>query len=79
MFEYTVMRECTAPLNRSQEGFLKLASARALCLTTFYSCPSISGVFQKFRDFLEGLEVVWEFRSCPELRIVQRDERRGQE
>ena len=52
-----VTSECTALLNWSQEGFRTLASARALCLTTFYSCLGISGVFQKFRRVPVGLEV----------------------
>ena len=40
-----IKSECTALLNWSQGGFWTLASARALCLTTFYSCRSISGAF----------------------------------
>src|SRR5882724_8025898 len=33
---------------RSQEGFQTLASACVLCLTTHYSCLSISGAYQRF-------------------------------
>src|SRR5882724_7782483 len=33
---------------RNWEGFWTLASACALCLTTHYSCPSISGAYWKF-------------------------------
>ena len=70
--------KCTALLNWSQEGVRTLASACALRLTTNYSCPSILGAF-RFRVVPDGLEEIWEFGSYPELIVVQRGERRGQE
>jgi len=48
---------------RNQEGFQTLASACMLCLTTHYSCLSISGVCQEFWGYLEVSGVVWGFRS----------------
>ena len=60
------------------EVFWTLASAHALHLTTYYLCPSISGVCQKFQGFPGGLEVVQEFGS-QSVSVVKRDEHRGQE
>ena len=45
----------------SWEGFRMLASAHALCLTTSYSCPSISGAFWGLQGFPDVSEVVQEF------------------
>ena len=63
----------------SQEGFQTLASAHALCLTTLYSCPSISDAFQGLQGFMEVLEVVWEFGSKSRTgHSPERGQHRGQ-
>ena len=80
MFEYTVMGVSALHYSTwSQEGFQMLASALVLCLTTSYSCLSISGAFWGLKGFPEMSEVVQEFRSKSRTEhIPERREHRGQ-
>jgi len=77
-FCYDVV-QCTALLNLELRGIWTSASAHALCLTTSYSCPSISDVFwglqgfQKCWKWSRSLEVNMELECSPE-----RGEHRGQ-
>ena len=77
-----VMLQCCLVHCTTQPGAERgwmLASACVLCLTTSYSCPSISDVFWGLRGFLEVLEVVWEFGSKSRTEhSPERGEHRGQ-
>jgi len=60
-----VVEQCTALLDLELREVWMSASARVLHLTTSYSCPSISSVFQKFRSNpeLEHSPERWEHRG----------------
>ena len=59
---------------RSREEFQALASACALHLTTSYSCPSISDVFQGVLRISASVQKLsGSLEANPELSVVQRE------
>jgi len=55
----------------SQEGFQTLASAHALCLTTSYSCLSISDAIWRLRISGSIWKLSRSLEVIPELNVVQ--------